>query len=797
MEAMEYPSSDTEIDSALTKHDDLRAALQIQQDILKSSYAKLKETMPDKPDDAGDGNEIEEPDALTEQLKAELDKVSNLVNDCESKWKEIQQKLHQCKDYLAFRLKQSEVVDWLANADTLAVKVEALDNANSDLDAFLRKQTHFERSLQQQQKAFAMVKTVGETLVEEKNFKSSEVENSLIDVEHRLQNLQEESEKRVLQLQGLRKCKNATRRMNEMRSWMKEKLHVALDDSYLELTNVLSKLQRHTAFEAEIVANAERMVEIEKEANDCRDEAIPAAVRKDLLQMVDDLRAEWIHLNETTKLKRNRLEQANRAVEHINNVDEVVHWLKEADDVLRNDDLGKDVESVNALLKKHSNVETELYQKEAKLEELKEAAAKFEDENHFAHSLLTKKVQDAVQLLEKLQNQSVVLKDQLEDSLVYHKYVKDIHDALLWEKEKIALVSSSDFGKSLVEVQSMMKRHQLLEADIANHNNIVKALLSKGEQMVKSNHQQSSEIEELMQEMVVRRDQLRDSSSLRKLRLDDALQSQQFFIQCHEVMSWITEKNLLISQKIHIDNDFIQSLLKRIDSLETELTTHMKQVEELQENADTYVKRGHFESAKITSSMEEISTAFNQLMSKVQSQKQELLVKHKIYQFFRESEELEDWINAQLSIASSEDYGKDLDDVERLIHNFGVFMDNLTQHDDKITSFNTLANELISEVSDNDILTRTKEVRSLWDDLMELANARKEALAGAKKVHAFDKRIDDTLDWILEKEALLSTEVNCQDTETIQDLKQKQLSLKQDVKAINEQVISYAKSSFQ
>lgn len=94
-----------------------------------------------------------------------------------------------------------------------------------------------------------------------------------------------------------------------------------------------------------------------------------------------------------------------------------------------------------------------------------------------------KKVNSALQRLETLQQRSMDVRDSLEDSLVYHEFVKDIHDALLWEKEKYALVSSGDFGKSLVEVQSMMKRHQLLEVDIANHDSIVKALAGKGDQV--------------------------------------------------------------------------------------------------------------------------------------------------------------------------------------------------------------------------------------------------------------------------------------------------------------------------
>ena len=125
-------------------------------------------------------------------------------------------------------------------------------------------------------------------------------------------------------------------------------------------------------------------------------------------------------------------------------------------------------------------------------------------------------------------------------------------------------------------------------------------------------------------------------------------------------------------------------------------------------------------------------------------------------------------------------------DVNFQFHEFFYFF-----FSDKLTTFNTFANELITEVQDQEIEIRTKEIRQLWDDLMELAMARKEALAGAKKVHSFDKKIDDTLDWILEKEALLSIDVNCQDSETIQELKQKQLGLRQDVKAINEQVSSF------
>ena len=786
MNATIFPAEVAEVEVALARHADLKSSLQIQNDILKSSMSKLQES-----DD--DNHQGEKKEEIYEQMflkqKEELAKVQTLADNCDSKWIEVNTKLHQCKDYLNVNLKMGEIIAWVESAETF-LKVDGGATTTADIDILLTKQNTFERSLQQQQRAFVGIKEEGENLIADGNFKKDVIAGNLAQCALGLQNLQDANSAFIMELKGLRNCRLILRKINEMRSWMKEKLHVALDESYLELTNVLSKLQRHSVLESEIAANSERLVDIEKEVGETisKDNHVPTPVKKDVVLQLEELSAEWNHLKETAKLKQNRLLQANKAVEFVNNLDEIINWLQEADEILRNDDLGKDVESVLALLKKHSNVELELYQKEAQLEELKKAAARHNEDSHFAHAHMSRKVQDAMELLEKLQSQAIVFKENLEDSLIYHTYVKDIHDALLWMKEKIALVSVSDFGQSLVEVQSMMKRHQLLEVDVANHNANVKALVEKGEQLIKSNHQQSPEIENLVEELVKRRNELRDASSLRKIRLEDSLQSKQFFIQCHEIKSWIIEKDLLVSQKIHIDNDFIQSLLKRIEALETELVTHKVQVQELQEEADLFAKRGHFESDEITTQMTTIAIAFEELLVKVKSQKEALMVKRRVYQFFRDSEEMEDWINSQLTVASSEDYGKDLDDVDRLIHNFDLFVTNLNTHEDKLTTFNTFANELMNDVDDQDVESRTKEVRSLWDDMMELATARKEALVGAKKVHSFDKKIDDTLDWILEKEALLTAEVNCQDVETIQELKEKQLGICQDVKAISEQV---------
>ena len=94
--------------------------------------------------------------------------------------------------------------------------------------------------------------------------------------------------------------------------------------------------------------------------------------------------------NETMKTKKIRLEQARKAVDFINAIDEVNAWMAEAEETLRNDDFGKDVETAKSMLKKQSSLEAELYLQEAKLTNMKESCGQFEKENHFAILMLVK-----------------------------------------------------------------------------------------------------------------------------------------------------------------------------------------------------------------------------------------------------------------------------------------------------------------------------------------------------------------------------------------------------------------------
>ncbi|CAB4056725.1 SPTB [Lepeophtheirus salmonis] len=694
-------------------------------------------------------NEIDDAFRLHEEKKSVLLSPKEAILNLKNKSQEIESVLPEEKEILHSQISSLQTYFDEANHEAL-LDSKDLGDSIGDVEILTRKHDSFEKSLSQQIKeGYTKLKSEGQGLIENNHFAKEKIQDNLEDLKERL-------DKKIF----------------EMKSWSKEKLQIALDETYLDLTNILSKIQRHSAFESEILANEGRLDTLKSEAEGLTHLNIP--VSKEVSQQIKDLSSEWLHLIDTIKMKKIRLEQANTANTYINVLKELKQFEFETSELLQAEDYGKDLNSVKALLKKQTEIETDLGRYHSQLSDMKEKCeTHFENNHHFMLPELKKQTEVVVAKFENLHDPLQRRRDNLEDSLIFHELQRDVQDELLWFEEKIELSASRDYGNSLVSVESMMKKHQLIETDILNHENIIRSLIDKGEQMIRSQHWSSKHIQKIIEDLKSKMASLKDHSSIRKLRLEDALDSQHFYIQCAEISGLIAEKELFL-----------------FAALESELEAHASQVNVLSEKAETLIKRKHFDSVVIAKKIKEIEEGFKALQDSVRVRKDEFLSKQKVMAFIRESEEIVDCINRLLPIASSVEYGKDLFHVEVLIQKFDSnFLKLLDSYKTKVKELDQSADALKKEgINDKEITWRINDVHSQWEDLNELALARQEALFGAKKVHAFDKTVDETLEWINEKEAILSVDDTCQDIETAHALLQRQEGLHRDLVAIKDQV---------
>uniref|UniRef100_A0A8D8QLB4 Spectrin beta chain, non-erythrocytic 5 n=1 Tax=Cacopsylla melanoneura TaxID=428564 RepID=A0A8D8QLB4_9HEMI len=720
----------------------------------------------------------------------ELTRLDELRRQLAGAWEEQRTRLDHAHQAQMFKEAADQAENWLVTKEAF-LNNDDIGESLSGVEALLRKHKAFEKALEAQLSRIDDLEKFAKDLLAEHHYDSSGIQQRLQSVIARKDRLKESSTARRKRLIESRQMQQFLRNMYEVGGWILQKHQIAADESYRDSTNLQSKIQKHAAFESELAANKNRVGAVTAEGESLISGGHFAAV--EIQTRLNELESEWRQLQESSALKRERLNDAYQALLFNRTLEELEAWSDEVETQLQSEDHGKDLASVMNLLKRHTLLENDVHSHVEALTQLQDTAALFQRSNHFMKNEINDRAQSVIKRYRSLQEPMQIRRDNLEDALLLYQYLRDVDDEMQWLIEKEPLAMSSDLGNSLTAVQSLQKKHQALETELASREPVVSALASRAQQMSRSAHFAAARIEGATSALQEKLGSLRDAASVRRLRLLDALESQMFYAEVAEAEVWLKEKKpILHSNDFGRDEDSVLSLIKKLEGVERELVSFQHTVGHLSKLCQNLLDRNHFDSKNISKKQAEIESEYNSLNSLCKLREARLVDSKKLYKFLREAEEVAEWISDQTAVAASEDYGRDVEHVELLIQTFESFLNGLSASESRVTSCLTSGRTLLSENHPESarINTKLEETQQLWEDLKELSHARQEALAGAKQVHVFDRTADETIAWILEKDAVICAEDYGQDLETIQSLVRKHEGFEADLAAVKEQVES-------
>ncbi|KAK7865818.1 hypothetical protein R5R35_001276 [Gryllus longicercus] len=771
MGSRELPGSIAEAEAALELHQERKAEIDGRQESFKS----LKEF----------GLRLTPGD---EELGPNLAKLEELRRTLSAAWEDRRHLLTQAHQLQLFREQADQVESWLAAKEAF-LNNDDLGDSLSSVEALLRKHEAFEKTLAAQAGRVEELERFASELLADHHYDSSGITQRLSAVCGRRDRLKESATARRHRLQESRQLQQFLRNMYEVDGWIHQKQQVAGDENYRDPSNLQSKIQKHAAFESELGANRGRVGAVLQEGESLIGAGHFASM--EIQTRLDELEGSWRQLQDTSHLKRERLNDAYQALLFSRTLEELETWMDEIETQLQSEDHGKDLMSVTHLLKRHAVLESDVHSHSEALEQVKDTAAAFERSNHF----MKEEIQDRAAAVNKrycsLQEPMQIRRDNLEDALLLQQFLRDVDDVMQWLAEKEPLAASTDLGNSLTAVQSLQKKHQALEAELVSHDPVVSSLASRAQKMVRAGHFEAAHIEVVSAELQEKLGHLRDLASIRRLRLLDAVESQMFYAEVNEAETWIREKYPLLSSTDYgKDEDSVQSLLKKLEGLERDLSGFQHTVGKLTKLAQGLLERGHFDSQTIMNKQNEIEAKFLELQKLAEQRRTRLISSQKFWRFLREADEVAEWVGDQTTLTASEEYGRDVEHVELLIQQFETFLSSLSASESRVSSCLSTGQVLIAENNPESDRIRAKieDTQQLWEDLKELAHARQEALAGAKQVHVFDRTADETIAWIQEKENNLVAEGYGQDLETIQALIRKHQGFETDLAAVREQV---------
>ncbi|XP_047035477.1 spectrin alpha chain isoform X1 [Helicoverpa zea] len=808
---------------------------------------------------------VESGHRASSEVSAALENLERESSALHQLWEQRRVLYLQCMDLQLFYRDTEQADAWMHKQEAFLANEDVGDSLDS-VEALLKKHEDFEKSLVAQEEKIKALDEFASKLIEGQHYAADDVaQRREMLLERRAALLEKSSQRRAL-LEDAYKYQQFERDCDETKGWINEKLKFATDDSYLDPTNLNGKVQKHQNFEQELQANKPRIDEITITGSKLLEQEHFA--KPQIEARVAELGGIWEKLAAASELKGSKLQEAAAQQQYNRAVEDIELWLSEVEGQLLSEDYGKDLTSVQNLQKKHALLEADVSSHAERIDAIRTQAEQFIERGHFDADNIKTKRDGLVGRYAALDKPMAIRKRRLLDSLQAQQLFRDLDDEAAWIREKEPIIASTNRGRDLIGVQNLMKKHQAVMGEMAQHEARVEAVRAAGAALRDAGHFAADHIAQRLQQLQQQWTQLQEKAAQRKQDLEDSLQAQQYFADANEAESWIREKEPMANtQDYGKDEDSSEALLKKHEALLSDLEAFGNTIKGLREQADgcrqqespvvdvsgkecvvalydyaekspreVSMKRGDVltllnsnnkdwwkvevndrqgfvpaayvkkidaglsssqqnlaDSSSIAARQNQIEGQYDNLLELARERQNKLNETVKAYVLVREAAELATWIKDKEMHAQVQDVGEDLEQVEVMQKKFDDFQNDLRANEVRLAEMNEIAVQLMTVGQTEAALkikTQMQELNSKWTSLQQLTAERAAQLGSAHEVQRFHRDVDETKDWIAEKEAALATDDLGKDLRSVQTLQRKHEGLERDLAALGDKIRS-------
>ncbi|XP_071354370.1 spectrin beta chain, non-erythrocytic 5 [Trachinotus anak] len=720
--------------------------------------------------------------------KAEIQKALNQLEEAKTEldraWLNRNTTLEQARTLQVFLASVEQCESWLSNKEAF-LSNQDLGSSVTEVETLQRKQTQFEESLEAQVDQVEQVEKLAQTMIQQKHYDSDNVRAKSKALAARWSQLQQQSRSRHKALDRSLQLQQFLSSSYQVCVWLNERNAVALDENWREPTNLQAKLLKHQSFEAEVLANRYRVDTLTKEGEKLLSESHSAEVK--VRPRLRELTDSWDSLIHNCKEKKSRLQEAYQALQFQRSLDDMEQWVGSVEREVANEDCGSDLPSVNRLLKTLQGLEEEVDGLRDRIQGLMETAKTFHSQGNFLAEEIQTRVAHTINRYNSLSEPLQSRREILEAWQVLFQFYRDLEEEVAWLSDRLPSITAKDWGSSLSSTQQLLHKHQAVMQELSSRAPLVQAVQEAGRSLVRGRHFASHDIRERLEELKSLHEELMMEAERKGKLLQEALSIHTFLSEVSELDLWLEEQRVgLESRDCGRSEEATEALLRRLDSVDVELENQRRTVERLQESGASLQHLGHPNSHLVSDSLPAVLQRFETLLRLSATRRAALEDQLRLYVFEREAKELQTWLTSKKTVAESDDCGQDLEDVEVLQKKLEVLVSEVSGLGrSRLTSVQQLGRGL---QQDSQARRRDDTLSRLWDDLNSSIRTREQSLQSAREIHQFNHDVDELKGWMAEKEAVLDSEDQYHDLQSIQTLLRQHEALERDLALISEEV---------
>uniref|UniRef100_A0A8C8GCJ9 Spectrin alpha, non-erythrocytic 1 n=1 Tax=Oncorhynchus tshawytscha TaxID=74940 RepID=A0A8C8GCJ9_ONCTS len=581
---------------------------------------------------------------------------------------------------------------------------------------------------------------------------------------------------------------------DELEKWIQEKLQIASDENYKDPTNLQGKLQKHQAFEAEVQANAGAIIKLDETGNLMTSEGHFAS--ETIRTRLEELHRLWDLLLQKTKEKGVRLLQAQKLVQYLRECEDALDWISDKEAMATSEELGQDLEHVEVLQKKFEEFQTDLAAHEERVNEVNQLAGKLSQESHPEAELIVRKQEEVNAAWQRLKGLAQQRQGRLFGAAEVQRFNRDVDETISWIKEKEQLMASDDFGRDLASVQALLRKHEGLERDLAALEDKVNTLGGEAERLQQTHPQNASQIHLKRDELITNWEQIRTLAAERHAHLNDSYRLQRYTADFRDLTSWVTEMKALINAD-ELANDVAgaEALLDRHQEHKGEIDAHEDSFKATDEAGQALLNTGHYALEEVKEKLGVLTEEKESLLELWEVRRQQYEQCMDLQLFYRDTEQVDNWMSKQEAFLLNEDLGDSLDSVEALLKKHEDFEKSLSAQEEKITALDEFATKLIqnNHYAKEDVATRRDALLSRRNALHERAQSRRAALEDSFHLQQFFRDSDELKSWINEK-MKTATDEAYKDPSNLQGKVQKHQAFEAELSANQSRIDALQKS---
>uniref|UniRef100_A0AAY4EEI6 Calponin-homology (CH) domain-containing protein n=1 Tax=Denticeps clupeoides TaxID=299321 RepID=A0AAY4EEI6_9TELE len=486
-------------------------------------------------------------------------------------------------------------------------------------------------------------------------------------------------------------------------------------------------------------------------------------------KLISDINKAWERLEKvehergvalrTELIRQEKLELLAQRFDHKTTMRQA--WLNENQRLVSQDNFGYDLPAVEAAMKKHEAIEADISSYEERISVVVELAAEMEAEGYYDIRRISARKENILGQWSLLKELVVGRKARLEKNLALQKTFQEMVYMIDWMEEMQFQLLSKDFGKHLLEVDDLLQKHGLQEADITVQSDRVQTLNTAALKFTVIEGYQPCDPQVIcnrVSHVSTCLEELKQLAGQRRCELEESRQLWAFYEELEESGAWIREKTSILStQTCGKDLSSVLRLLQNHKTLAGELLTRRSLLQQTMKKGKQIIVQKCFGTGGIQEHIMEVKAEWKRLEDNASQRLGHLQEALNFFQFSVEMDDLLAWLQDVYRLVSSEDFGHDEYSTQSLLKKHRGVRESVDKHRVQVVALRRHMVALPLQYGETEeVQVRMGELEQLYAEVAEVAVLRQQWLHDALAVYHMFSEVNACEVWIDEKEQWLN-----------------------------------------